>query len=90
MERFSRRTISVSEGRRRSQHQDERGSCLHSFVKVVSDDVYVDVADAADVVDVVGAGFDVVGAGVFGSGAGGGYTSGSQSEPDDSREHTIS
>ena len=88
MERFSRRTISVSEGRRRSQHQDERG--LHSFVKVVSDDVYVDVADAADVVDVVGAGFDVVGAGVFGSGAGGGYTSGSQSEQDDSREHTIS
>ena len=42
--------------------------------------------DAVDVVDVV----DVDHPGVFGSGAGGGYTSGSQSEPDDSREHTIS
>jgi len=42
----------VSEGRRRSHNQEERG--------------------------------------VFGSGGGGGYTSASQSEPDDSREHTIS
>ena len=32
----------------------------------------------------------ILNSGVFGSGAGGGYTSGSQSEPDDSREHTIS
>ena len=31
VERFSRRTISISEGRRRSQHQDERGFCLSSL-----------------------------------------------------------
>ena len=56
-------------------------------VAVVVD--FVDTFDVVDIVDVVDT-FDIVEPGVFGSGAGGGYTSGSQSELDDSREHTIS
>ena len=53
------------------------------FFVVVGSDVDVNVDDVVGVADFLHLG-------VFGGGAGGGYTSGSQSEPDDSREHTIS
>ena len=154
VERFSRRTISVSEGRRRSHNQEERGRFIFgssndwdicpflfpytsstsslSFLLLLlhllnlhpfhlSDiilqkysppssstspspasppvQVYLEVEVVAIVVFpssslLVFLHLSIISLstcpGVFGSGGGGGYTSASQSEPDDSREHTIS